>query len=117
MRITEYAVNRGCSALLNTAERFVLQGGDSARLVAGGWVFIDGLTVAREVVLETVDHIHGLVKEFFCSAAVHQNGLSAEHLGHFGENRCAAFGDEHITECTNSGICRDTGKSVRSTAL
>ncbi|MMZ66000.1 hypothetical protein D1872_284520 [compost metagenome] len=76
-------VDDRCGArFLGAAERFVLQGADAARLVAGGRVLVDRLAVGQEVLLEIVDQGDDLLEDFPVLRAGHQHFLGAEHLGH-----------------------------------
>ena len=47
--LPQNGVYRRRTALLNTAQTFFLQRGDAAGFVAGGWIFVDGLSVVGVV--------------------------------------------------------------------
>ena len=105
------------AALLDTTQRFLLQRGDAALLVAGRRIFVDGLVVLTEIPLEIVDQADGLLEDGTVLGAVHQDGLGAEHLGHFGEHGGAALCDEPVGKEAHERIGRDARKTVGAAAL
>ncbi len=105
------------AALLDTTQRFLLQRGDAALLVAGRRILVDGLVVLAEIPLEIVDQADGLLEDGTVLGAVHQNGLGAEHLGHFGEHSGAALCDEPVGKEAHERIGRDARKAVGAPAL
>ena len=109
--------NRRAAALLDAAAGLVFERRDSAFFVAGRRVFVYGLVVADEVVLEAVQHVRGLVEDFAADAAAEQHSLRAEHLGHFREHGAAAARDDHVAEDADGRVCRDAGEAVGAAAL
>ena len=73
--------------------------------------------MAEEVFLEIVNHGDGLVKEFCALAAVHENSLCTEHLGHLGEDGCSALGHKPVGEFADKRICGNAAESVAASAL
>ena len=108
---------RRAAALLDAAAGLVLERRDSAFFVARRRVFVDGLVVADEVVLEAVEHVRGLVEDLAADAAAEQHSLRAEHLGHFGEHGAAAARDYHVAEYADGRVRRDAGEAVGAAAL
>ena len=86
---------------------------DAARLVAGRGVLVDLLSMAHEVLFESVDQLNRVFKYLFVLCTVHQQCFCAEHLGHLGEDRCTACCNELVACLADEWICRDAGKSVR----
>ena len=71
----------------------------------------------QEVGLEAVDHVHSLVEDLLVDAAIHEEALGTEHLGHLGEHRGAALGHQHVGEPAYGGVGGDAGQTVGATAL
>ena len=109
--------DRRRAALLHAAAGFILQCGDAALLVARAGVVVDDLIVADEIFLEAVDHLDGLLEHLLILAAVHQEALSAEHLGNLGQHGGAAAGAQHIAEAADGRVGGDAGQAVRAAAL
>ena len=107
----------GRAALLDAAAALVLQRGDAALLVARRGVVVDDLIVADEVVLKAVDHLLGLDEDVVVDAAVHQEALGAEHLGHLGQDGGAAALAHHVGEASDGGVGGDAGQTIRAAAL
>ena len=109
--------DRRGAALLHAAAGLVLQRRNAALLVARARVVVDDLIVADEVLFEAVDHPDGLLKDLLVLAAVHQEALGTEHLGHLGQHSGAAAGAQHIAEAANRRVGGDAGQTVRAAAL
>ena len=92
------------TTLLGTAEGLVLEGRYTASLIARTGILTDGLAMRQEILLEVIDHRYRLVEEFFGAAAVHQDGLSTKHLGHFGEHAGTALSHKPVAELTHKRI-------------
>ena len=73
--------------------------------------------MADEILFEAVDHPDGLLKDLLVLAAVHQEALGTEHLGHLGQHGGAAAGAQHIAEAANRRVGGDAGQTVRAAAL
>ena len=101
----------------HAAATLVLERGDATVLVTGTRVLVDHLTMANKVILKTVKHVRGSVKDLLVLAAIEQDALRAKHLGHFGEHRRAATGDDHIAHATDRGVGGNARKTVRAAAL
>ena len=102
---------------MSATKGLVLQGGDTARFVAGGWIFVAGLVVILVVLLEVVDEFDGFFKRCKVYAPVHKQLLCAKHLGNFRQHRCATNGHDVVGKHANKWVCRDTGKAIRATAF
>ena len=109
--------NGGGAALLHAAAALILQRGDAAGLVARRGIIVHHLVVADEVILEAVDHVLGLDEHFLIDAAVHQETLCTEHLGHLGQHGRAATLTHHVGEAADGGVGGDAGQAVRAAAL
>ena len=107
----------GGAALLHAATGLVLQRRDAALLVARAGVIIDDLVVADEILLEAVDHLDSLLKDFLVLAAIHQETLGTKHFRHLGQHGGAAAGAQHIAETANRRVGGDAGQAVRAAAL
>ena len=107
----------GGAAFLDTAAALVLQGGDAALLVARGGVVVNHLVVADEVLFEAVDHLLRLDEDVVVDAAIHQEALGTEHLGHLGQDGGAAALAHHIGEAADGGVGGDAGQAIRAAAL
>ena len=73
--------------------------------------------MGEEIVLEVIDHRNSLLEEFFCTAAVHEDGLCTKHLRHFRQNGCTTLCHEPVTEFTYEGIGGDTRETIRTATL
>ena len=115
--IAQDTADRTFPALLRAAERFFLQGGDAARLVARRGILVHGHAAADEVLLEVVDQAYGLVEQLTGGATVHQQGLGAEHFGDFRQHGRAALGHNPIGKDAQQRVGGNAGKAVGATAL
>ena len=82
--------NGRLAALLDAAQRLLLEGGDAAVLVARRGILVDGLVVAAEVVFELVNHTDGSGMRGGLITAIEERSLGTKHLRHFGEHDRAA---------------------------
>ena len=71
----------------------------------------------EEIFLEVIDEADCLVKQFAVGTTIHQDGLSAKHLRHFGQYGSTALCYEPITQATEQRVSGDTAESVTATAL
>ena len=71
----------------------------------------------QEIFLEVIDHRHRLMEEFLRTATIHQNGLCAKHLRHFGQDTGASLSDQPVAELTNQRIGSNTAEAIAATAL
>ena len=115
--IRQHVDDGGRSALLHAAAALVLERGNTAVLVAGTRVLINDLAVANKVVLKSIEHVGGSVKDLLVLATVEQDALRAKHLGHLGKHRRAATGDDHIAHATDRGVGGNARKAVGAAAL
>ena len=102
---------------MSATKGLVLQGGDTARFVAGRWVFVAGLVVILVVLLEVVYEFDGFFKRGKVYASVHKQLLGAKHLGNFRKHRCTTNGHNVVGKHANKWVCRDTRKAIGATAL
>ncbi len=102
---------------LGAAERFIFQGGNTARFVTRRWVLVDRLVMGNEVLLEVIDHRNQLAKSFFVTTVVHQQLLGAEHFRHFGQHRGAAVRNHVVRETPQHRVGGNTGQAVRAAAF
>ena len=49
-----------------------------------------------KIILEIIDQINCLVKQFFIRTAVHEDRLRTKHLRYFREDRRSFFADQYI---------------------
>ena len=91
--VGEDSAYRRASGLLCTSQRLILQGGDAALLISGGWILINRLIMAFKLIFKIVDQVHGLLKQFFRLAAVHELSFRSEHFRNLGQDGGAALGD------------------------
>ena len=73
--------------------------------------------MGEEIVLEVIDKRHRLIEELAIGAAVHEDSLCAEHLGHFGEDGGATLCYEVVREYAQEGVGGDAGETVRAAAF
>ena len=66
----------------------------------------------EEVLLEVVDEVNCLVEEFLVLATVHQDGLSAKHLRHLGEDRSSALCHEPVGELAYQWVGSNSAESI-----
>ena len=102
---------------MSATKGLVLQGGDTARFVAGGWIFVAGLVVILVVLLEVVDEFDGLFEGGLVYASVHKQLLGTKHFRNFRQHRCATNGHDVVGKHANKWVCRDTGKTIGATTL
>ena len=105
------------SSLLHTAAGLVLQRCDASLLVSGRRILIDNLSVIREVLLKGIHHVDRLAVDGFILTPGEQDVLCTEHLRNLGQNRGAAKCDQTVGETADRRICRDSGETIRPSAL
>ncbi len=109
--------NGRLTTLLNAATGLVLEGRDTALLVSRRRIIIDHLVVTDEVILEAVQHMGGLLKDFLIYTPSHQHALRTEHLRHLGQNRGATLSDDHVGNTAHGRVCRNARKTIGATTL
>ena len=73
--------------------------------------------MADEVFLEIVDEIDRLAEGRLILAAIHQDGLRAEHLRHLGQQRRAAVARQQIGRAAQQRVGGDAGQAVAAAAF
>ena len=115
--VRHHAAYKGFAAFLRATECFVLQRRDTTGFVTRRRVFSHRLTVRQEIVLEVVNEGNGLVEEAFVRTAIHEDGLSAEHLRYFGQYGCTTLCYKPVAKHTQERVRSDTAESVRAAAF
>ena len=94
LAVGEDSAYRSASGFLGTSHGFVFQSGDAAFFVSRGRIFINGLIMTLEIILEIIDETYGFFKHFFICTAIHKQSFCTEHFRNFCENRSASLGND-----------------------
>ena len=111
------AVQVGRACLGDGAEGLLEDGGETAGLVAGLGVVVDGAAVARGVLLPPVDAVDETPGDFGSGRATCEKVFGAVDLGSFREDGGAAVADEDVDSGAQRGVGADAGVGVRASAL